>query len=50
MLIALDEIADDSQVEGLLRKYISSESVGYYRNLAIKELDELEDYLKSDRS
>lgn len=50
MLIALDEIEDDSQASGLLRKYISSESVGYYRNLAIKELDELEDYLKSGHS
>lgn len=43
VLIELDEIEDDSQAEGLLRKYISEETVGYYRNLAIKELDELED-------
>lgn len=43
MLIELDEIEDDSQASGLLRKYISEESVGYYRKRAIKELDELED-------
>lgn len=40
MLIQLDEIEDDDQAEGLLRKYISEESVGYYRNLAIQELDD----------
>lgn len=40
MLIELDKIEEDDQVEGLLRKYISQETVGYYRNLAIQELDD----------
>ncbi|MEC4816997.1 MAG: hypothetical protein SAK29_27570 [Scytonema sp. PMC 1069.18] len=40
LLIELDQVEDDSQAEVLLRKYISQESVGYYRNLAMKELDE----------
>ena len=40
LLVELDEIEDDSQAEVLLRNYISEESVGYYRNLAMKELDE----------
>ncbi|MDF5727139.1 MAG: hypothetical protein PUP92_03665 [Rhizonema sp. PD38] len=43
MLIELDEIEDASLAEVLLRKYISHESVGYYRNLAMQELDELVD-------
>lgn len=43
MLIELDEIEDASLAEGLLRKYISQESVGYYRNFAMQELDELVD-------
>ncbi len=44
MLIELDEIEDASKAEVLLKKYISQESVGYYRNLAMQELDELVDY------
>ena len=43
MLIELDKMDDDDQAKGLLREYISEESVGYYHNLAIKELDELEE-------
>ena len=43
MLIELDKMDDDDQAKGILREYISEERVGYYRNLAIKELDELEE-------
>ncbi len=43
LVIEIDRVEDDSQAEFLLRKYISEESVGYYRNLAMKELNELVD-------
>lgn len=42
LLFELDEVEDDSQADSLLRSYISQEKVGYYRNLAVEELNELE--------
>lgn len=40
MLIELDTIEEDSQAEVFIKGYIAQESVGYYRNLALKQLED----------
>jgi tetratricopeptide (TPR) repeat protein len=37
-LLEIEEVEDDKQYDDLLKKYISQEKVGYFRNLAIQEL------------
>jgi tetratricopeptide (TPR) repeat protein len=39
--VNLDKVETEQEAELLLRRYISEESVGFYRNSAIEELDQL---------